>query len=166
VCAEFEHRVLGPAVAVPGRTTATVAIDFGRITVDDHLILYLFEAPGQDRFWFMWDSEETVRDALALPPGCPLVRMDARTSRSSLDTLITLVEHALARSTVRVVGADRTQLASKWAASCRYGAARSARSIPLRLVCQAQGAVAGIRPWAGGLFMGSVSARRQRWEQT
>ena len=31
-------------------------MDFGRITVDDQLILYLFGTPGQDRFWFMWDD--------------------------------------------------------------------------------------------------------------
>jgi uncharacterized protein len=133
--------------AVPGKTTTTVAMDFGRITVDDQLILYLFGTPGQSRFWFMWDElsrgavgavvlvdlrriddcfsavdyfenrripfvvgvngfpgtavfhNDSVRDALALPPDCPLVRMDARESRSCLDTLIALVEHALGRST-------------------------------------------------------------------
>jgi uncharacterized protein len=42
--------------AVPGKRTTTVAMDFGRITVDDALILYLFGAPGQERFWFMWDE--------------------------------------------------------------------------------------------------------------
>ncbi|WP_232668417.1 GTP-binding protein [Pseudonocardia sp. TRM90224] len=41
---------------VPDKTTTTVAMDFGRITVDDTLILYLFGTPGQDRFWFMWDE--------------------------------------------------------------------------------------------------------------
>jgi signal recognition particle receptor subunit beta len=41
---------------VPNKTTTTVAMDFGRITVDDELILYLFGTPGQDRFWFMWDE--------------------------------------------------------------------------------------------------------------
>jgi signal recognition particle receptor subunit beta len=133
--------------AVPGKTTTTVAMDFGRITVDQQLILYLFGTPGQSRFWFMWDElargavgavvlvdlrriddcfsavdyfesrripfvvgvngfpgtptypNEVVRDALSLPPDCPLVRMDARDSRSCLDTLIALVEHALSRST-------------------------------------------------------------------
>jgi hypothetical protein len=39
-----------------------------------------------------------VRDALALPQGCPLVRMDAREPRSCMDALVVLVEHALARS--------------------------------------------------------------------
>lgn len=41
---------------VPGKTTTTVAMDFGRITIDPTLILYLFGTPGQDRFWFMWDQ--------------------------------------------------------------------------------------------------------------
>jgi signal recognition particle receptor subunit beta len=132
--------------AVPGKTTTTVAMDFGRITVDQQLILYLFGTPGQSRFWFMWDElargavgavvlvdlrrvddcfpaidyfedrrvpfvvaanafpgtevfpDRAVRDALALPAGCPLVRMDARAPRSCLDALVVLVEHALARS--------------------------------------------------------------------
>ncbi|WP_412544359.1 GTP-binding protein [Longispora sp. K20-0274] len=38
------------------KTTTTVALDFGRITVDDNLILYLFGTPGQDRFAFLWDD--------------------------------------------------------------------------------------------------------------
>jgi signal recognition particle receptor subunit beta len=42
--------------AVPDKTTTTVAMDFGRITLDTDLILYLFGTPGQDRFWFMWDD--------------------------------------------------------------------------------------------------------------
>jgi signal recognition particle receptor subunit beta len=131
------------AAAVPNKTTTTVAMDFGRITVDDQLVLYLFGTPGQQRFWFMWDeltrgavgavvlvdmrrlddcfaaidyfedrqvpftvainqfpdgptySEDTVRDALALPVEYPLIRMDARQPQSSLNTLVTLVEHAL-----------------------------------------------------------------------
>ncbi len=132
------------AVAVPDKITTTVAMDFGRVTVDDQLVLYLFGTPGQERFWFMWDElargavgaivlvdmrrlddsfaaidyfenrqvpfavavnqfpdgpaypEDTVRTALALPLERPLMRMDAREARSSLDTLVTLVQHALA----------------------------------------------------------------------
>ncbi|MBN0047405.1 ATP/GTP-binding protein [Streptomyces actuosus] len=42
--------------AVPGKLTTTVAMDFGRITLDDDLVLYLFGTPGQQRFWFMWDD--------------------------------------------------------------------------------------------------------------
>src|SRR5689334_5429175 len=40
----------------PGKTTTTVAIDFGRLSLDRDLILYLFGTPGQHRFWFMWDD--------------------------------------------------------------------------------------------------------------
>ena len=131
---------------VPDKRTTTVAMDFGRITVDGSLILYLFGTPGQSRFWFMWDElargavgavvlvdlrrvddcfpaidyfedrrlpfvvaanafpgtdvfpDPAVRDALALPEGCPLVRMDAREPNSCMDALVVLVEHALARS--------------------------------------------------------------------
>ena len=42
--------------AVPDKTTTTVALDFGRVTLDEGLILYLFGTPGQHRFWFMWDD--------------------------------------------------------------------------------------------------------------
>ncbi|GAB3566603.1 ATP/GTP-binding protein [Amycolatopsis endophytica] len=41
---------------VESKTTTTVALDFGRITINPELILYLFGTPGQDRFWFMWDE--------------------------------------------------------------------------------------------------------------
>ncbi|HEY3504004.1 MAG TPA: ATP/GTP-binding protein [Actinocatenispora sp.] len=41
---------------VEEKTTTTVAMDFGRITLNDGLVLYLFGTPGQDRFWFMWDE--------------------------------------------------------------------------------------------------------------
>lgn len=37
------------------KTTTTVAFDFGRITLNDRMVLYLFGAPGQERFWFLWD---------------------------------------------------------------------------------------------------------------
>src|SRR5690348_2748287 len=40
----------------PDKTTTTVAMDFGRITLDAGLILHLFGTPGQRRFWFMWDD--------------------------------------------------------------------------------------------------------------
>jgi uncharacterized protein len=41
---------------VEGKTTTTVAMDFGRITIRDNLVVYLFGTPGQERFWFMWDD--------------------------------------------------------------------------------------------------------------
>lgn len=39
-----------------GKTTTTVALDFGRITLDASLVLYLFGTPGQERFEFLWDD--------------------------------------------------------------------------------------------------------------
>ncbi|MFI6761094.1 GTP-binding protein [Micromonospora sp. NPDC050417] len=41
---------------VEAKSTTTVAMDFGRITISDDLVLYLFGTPGQDRFWFVWDE--------------------------------------------------------------------------------------------------------------
>jgi len=42
--------------STPGKTTTTVAMDFGRLTLAEDLVLYLFGTPGQRRFWFMWDD--------------------------------------------------------------------------------------------------------------
>ncbi|MFJ6212994.1 GTP-binding protein [Streptomyces sp. NPDC092296] len=44
------------------KSTTTVAMDFGRISLEDDLVLYLFGTPGQQRFWFMWD--DLVRGAI------------------------------------------------------------------------------------------------------
>lgn len=41
---------------VEDKTSTTVALDFGRITINADIVLYLFGTPGQDRFWFMWDE--------------------------------------------------------------------------------------------------------------
>src|SRR6266566_4789801 len=41
---------------VERKSTTTVAMDFGRITIRDNLVIYLFGTPGQERFWFMWDE--------------------------------------------------------------------------------------------------------------
>ena len=43
-------------VGLPNKKTTTVALDFGRITISETLVLYLFGVPGQERFWFMWDE--------------------------------------------------------------------------------------------------------------
>ncbi len=128
---------------VEDKTTTTVAMDFGRITVRDDLVVYLFGTPGQHRFWFMWDElalgalgavvmadtrrladsfpsvdyferrglpfviavncfdgakryrPDTVRSALDLNPGVPIVLCDARQRTSSRDVLVTLVEYAI-----------------------------------------------------------------------
>jgi uncharacterized protein len=59
---------------VPEKTTTTVAMDFGRVTVDDSLVLYLFGTPGQSRFWFMWD--ELARGAVGAVVLVDLRRID------------------------------------------------------------------------------------------
>jgi uncharacterized protein len=128
---------------VEDKTTTTVAMDFGRITVRDDLVVYLFGTPGQHRFWFMWDElalgalgavvmadtrrladsfpsvdyferrglpfvvavncfdgakryqPDSVRGALDLNAGVPVVLCDARQRTSSRDVLVTLVEYAI-----------------------------------------------------------------------
>jgi hypothetical protein len=62
---------LDPLDPGTGKTTTTVAMDFGRVTIDDTLILYLFGTPGQARFWPMWD--DLVRGAVGA-----LVLVDTR----------------------------------------------------------------------------------------
>ncbi|RZQ65478.1 GTP-binding protein [Amycolatopsis suaedae] len=49
-------RTVDDISATPDKTTTTVAMDFGRITLDSDVVLYLFGTPGQHRFWFMWDD--------------------------------------------------------------------------------------------------------------
>jgi uncharacterized protein len=41
---------------VADKTTTTVAFDFGRISLNEQMVLYLFGAPGQERFWFLWEQ--------------------------------------------------------------------------------------------------------------
>ena len=130
---------------IEDKTSTTVALDFGRITVNAAVVLYLFGTPGQDRFWFMWDelaqgavgaivlvdtrrldtsfaaidfferrdvpflvavnmfygerlySEQEIRAALKLNPAVPVMWCDARDRSSAKQTLIGLVQHAMAR---------------------------------------------------------------------
>ncbi|HLI35826.1 MAG TPA: ATP/GTP-binding protein [Streptosporangiaceae bacterium] len=51
-----QSMVTDSTAGVEGKTTTTVAMDFGRISLRDDLVLYLFGTPGQERFWFMWDE--------------------------------------------------------------------------------------------------------------
>ncbi|MWA13601.1 ATP/GTP-binding protein [Streptomyces sp. BA2] len=129
--------------STPDKTTTTVAMDFGRITLDDDLVLYLFGTPGQQRFWFMWDDlvrgaigavvladtrrlpdcfpaldyfescglpyivavnhfdgtekfePADVREALTIPQHIPVLIMDARQRISVIESLLSLVGHAL-----------------------------------------------------------------------
>ncbi|WP_345647461.1 GTP-binding protein [Streptomyces tremellae] len=129
--------------AVPNKVTTTVAMDYGRLTLDNDLVLYLFGTPGQQRFWFMWDDivrgaigavvlvdtrriddcfpaldyfetcglpyivavnhfegaqafdPTAVRNALSVADDVPLLIMDARQRVSAVESLMTLVRHAL-----------------------------------------------------------------------
>ncbi len=49
-------KLVDNTAGVERKTTTTVAMDFGRITLREDLVLYLFGTPGQERFWFMWDE--------------------------------------------------------------------------------------------------------------
>ncbi|MFV2117875.1 GTP-binding protein [Streptomyces sp. Act-28] len=136
-------RPVDDLAGVESKTTTTVAMDFGRITLREDLVLYLFGTPGQDRFWFLWDElaqgalgavvlvdtrrledsfacidyferrripfavavncfegaevhpVETVRAALDLDPGVPLLMADARLRESVKEVLVAVVRHAM-----------------------------------------------------------------------
>ena len=66
--------------ATPHKQTTTVAMDFGRITLADDLVLYLFGTPGQRRFWFMWD--DLVRGAIGA-----VILVDCRRLQDSFATV-------------------------------------------------------------------------------
>jgi signal recognition particle receptor subunit beta len=53
---------LDDTMRIPYKGTTTVAMDFGRVALEENLLLYLFGTPGQERFWFMWDN--LVRGAI------------------------------------------------------------------------------------------------------
>jgi signal recognition particle receptor subunit beta len=80
---------------VEQKTTTTVALDFGRITISDQLILYLFGTPGQNRFWFMWD--ELARGAIGA-----VVLADTR----RLDSCFAAVDYFERRGLPFVVGVN------------------------------------------------------------
>ncbi|GAA1116804.1 ATP/GTP-binding protein [Nocardiopsis composta] len=64
----------------PTKVTTTVAMDFGRITVDQQLVMYMFGTPGQSRFWFMWD--DLIRGAVGA-----VVVVDCRRLADSFDAV-------------------------------------------------------------------------------
>lgn len=66
--------------ATPDKNTTTVAMDFGRVTLADDLVLYVYGTPGQERFWFMWD--DLVRGAIG-----GLVLADTRRLRDCFPAL-------------------------------------------------------------------------------
>ncbi|GAA1925372.1 ATP/GTP-binding protein [Streptomyces sodiiphilus] len=73
---------------VRGKTTTTVAMDFGRLTLSDHIVLYLFGTPGQQRFVQMW--EDVARGALGA-----LVLIDPERLRESFDVIDLIEQYGL-----------------------------------------------------------------------
>jgi uncharacterized protein len=73
---------------VYAKTTTTVALDFGRITLEDSLLLYLFGTPGQDRFAFLWD--DLVIGALGA-----VVLVDTQRIEDSFPAIDYFEEHAV-----------------------------------------------------------------------
>ena len=74
---------------VSAKTTTTVAMDFGRISFQSQLVLYLFGTPGQERFWFLWDA--LVDGALGA-----VVLVDVRRLEESFSVLERLERHGTA----------------------------------------------------------------------
>jgi uncharacterized protein len=73
---------------IEDKTTTTVAMDFGRLTLSDTLVLYLFGAPGQQRFTRLW--QDMTRGALGA-----LVLADTRRLDQSFPVMAILEEHGL-----------------------------------------------------------------------
>lgn len=73
---------------VSTKTSTTVAMDFGRISLGSDLILYLFGTPGQERFWFMWD--DLVRGAIGA-----VVLIDTRRLEDSFPAVDYFEEHQI-----------------------------------------------------------------------
>jgi len=83
------------SAGIEGKTTTTVALDFGRITLDERLLLYLFGTPGQERFSFLWD--DIVEGALGA-----VVLVDTR----RIDTCYSAVDYFEERETPFVIAVN------------------------------------------------------------
>lgn len=79
---------LDDTAGLPEKSTTTVAIDFGRLTVQDDLVLYMFGTPGQDRFLPLW--EDIARGALGA-----LVMVDTRRLEDSFAVMDMVEEQGL-----------------------------------------------------------------------
>lgn len=76
-------RPVDDLAGVEGKSTTTVAMDFGRITLREDLVLYLFGTPGQDRFWFLWDELAQGRSARSSSPTPAALRTASPASTTS-----------------------------------------------------------------------------------
>ncbi|MBW5421524.1 ATP-binding protein [Streptomyces sp. BG9H] len=111
---------------VAGKHTTTVAMDFGRITLREDLVLYLFGTPGQDRFWFLWD--ELATGALGA-----VVLADTR----RLEDCFAAVDYFERRSIPFVVGVNCFEGASRYPAEAVRQALDLDESVPV-VLCDAR----------------------------
>jgi signal recognition particle receptor subunit beta len=111
---------------VEQKTTTTVALDFGRITINPQLILYLFGTPGQNRFWFMWD--ELARGAIGA-----VVLADTR----RLDSCFGAVDFFERRGLPFVVGVNCFDAAYRYGTEEVRGALDLDDTVPI-LLCDAR----------------------------
>jgi small GTP-binding protein len=102
---ETEKKITRPEERIKDQTT--VAMDFGRITVDEDLVLYLFGTPGQRRFDFMWEvlSEGMLGFVVLLDS------VRAETFREARDILATFRSYA---PVPYIVAANKQDLADAW----------------------------------------------------
>jgi len=108
------------ATHVQGKTTTTVAMDFGRITVDETLVMYLFGTPGQERFGFMWDD-------LCIGALGAVVLVDPR----RIDDCFAAVDYFEARGIPFVVGINVFDGAPRYPVEEVREALGVARSVPV-----------------------------------
>ena len=106
------------------KESTTVAMDFGRITVDDELVLYLFGTPGQKRFDFMWEilSEGMLGFIVMIDSTRPETFREART------ILETFRAYA---PTPYVVAANKQDMADAWDVDDMRIALRLDNEVPL-----------------------------------
>ncbi|MER5597823.1 ATP/GTP-binding protein [Streptomyces sp. NPDC002265] len=111
---------------IEGKHTTTVAMDFGRITLREDLVLYLFGTPGQERFWFMWD--ELSEGALGA-----VVLADTR----RLEDCFAAIDYFERRSIPFLVGVNCFEGAARYPAGAIRKALDLDEDVPL-LLCDAR----------------------------
>ncbi|GAA1014517.1 ATP-binding protein [Streptomyces sp. F-3] len=119
-------RPAGGAGGVEGKRTTTVAMDFGRVTLREDLVLYLFGVPGQERFRFLWD--ELAEGALGA-----VVLADTR----RLEDCFAVLDHFEQRSVPFLVGVNCFEGAARHSAEAVRRALDLDDGVPL-LMCDAR----------------------------
>jgi signal recognition particle receptor subunit beta len=104
---------------MPSKVSTTVAMDFGRLTLADDLVLYVFGTPGQHRFWFMWD--DIARGAIVA-----VVLVDTRRLADGFAS----IDYFEARGLPFIVAVNQFEGARRYA----IGDIREALSLPLNVV--------------------------------